>query len=118
MSRKVVLGTIIGIIVAAIVIGVVAYSFLRAPSKTATRPSAPSRAPPSAPKLTLAWESRPLIPTSNLLKMGLYDRAYSWWDILSAPVKVSPDGKYVVVLAQNYKVYIFEALNGKLLKVL
>ncbi len=118
MSRKVVLGTIIGIIVAAIVIGVVAYNFLRAPSKTATRSSAPSRALTSAPRLTLVWESRPLIPTSNLLKMGLYDRAYSWWDILSAPVKVSPDGKYVVVLAQNYKVYIFDALNGKLLKVL
>jgi len=113
MSKKI--AAIVGIVVTVVVIGIVIAYFVATskPAKTTI-----AGAVSTYPELRLVWKSQPLISKSDLIRMGLYDRVYSWWDYLQAPVLVSPDGKYVVVLAQNYKVYIFDAKSGTILKTL
>ncbi len=114
MSKKIAILVVIVVVIAAIA-GTIAYLFSSKSSAQTVKRTAQRVI--AYPELTLVWKSEPLISRADLIRMGLYDRAYSWWDFIYAPVSVSPDGKYVAVLAQNYKVYIFDALSGKLIRV-
>jgi len=107
-------GIIVGVMVAAIIAGLLILLKMPMSKPSATTPNATAslRSSAAAPEIALAWQSPQLIEKHWLMERGMYQRAWTWNTFIKGVVQVSPDGKYVAVGTQRGEVAVFDR-NGR-----
>ncbi len=128
MSSRTAIAVIIAVVVTAIVCTTIAwmyytsiYTMHKAPSPSSSKVHAvPGTSAPKTvvlhPELVQVWSTPPLIPKSELIKLGVYYRVWTWWTYFQGYVTVSPDGRYVVVGTVKGQLLIYDAHTGTLVK--